>query len=477
MGVIGGPAGYASIEAQPDYIGQALSGAQEMFSKVRADKAEQERLKVAAKRQEQEDRRREIKDAAEFSDKNPFVATGTGIDAANRQGWENAKNAYADAIAQYQSTGDKKYLAIAENAKSSIAGITNFPTKLNEIMKGWAEKSDDYDPQDLADKAKLLDKFATGELVQQNDANGNPSFIQFEKVDGVLSKVGTPLRPEEVIKMLTPDEKLDWAKQAGEFNKIVGKETTEKTLKGDFEYTRRYTPGAENIAEQKATELISNPAYLRQLKRTMGIDAKDETKNKEVFEYAKKQFMDLAPDTTTESEDYERRKFNSMEKSRAETSRHQKVMENKKSGDDGTDNTPVKTTVYDKPFTVGTENPVNLPVGTKYTTVTRGTKANPKAIGVFATPGGRVYMQATTMIPNEANPYAAPVKSISVLNFDNPNDKAEINDQAVMAGYSGIDDFKASFQQKKKAAPKAVAKEKTKATTKPKEDLRKKYNY
>ena len=230
-GVIGGQAGYATVAPQQDYIGNAMSNVQNDLFRYSAQKIANDRTKIEAERTAIEDRRRDFEDAQQFAKQNPFIATGTGLDASNRQSYMNAKAVAAEARANFMATGDQKYNAIYENAVSSVAHISEMPNKLNALKESWAKNIDAYNPESLQKKAEFIDKLGNGEIVQTNDANGNARYSIFDRDEnGDLAKVAyKEISGQQLLALMEPVKSFNVTGEKGfvdQFQKSIGKQIT-----------------------------------------------------------------------------------------------------------------------------------------------------------------------------------------------------------------------------------------------------------
>jgi len=277
----GGSAGYLTINPTQNYVGQAISEAGDTFARVRAEKYQKEKDKVDADLALQEQRRRDFKDTEEFNEKYKFISTGTGLDASNRQSVENAKNAYTEAQDNYQKTGDKKYLAIADNAMNTVRNVNEMPNALNLLTQNWIKNEDSYNPTSLNSKKKIMEKMVAGNIVQTNDENGNARYTIIDKDDnGAVTKVlYKDLNQKQLMDLLTPRNKFDVAGDKGlidRYQKSVGKEIEEEKYEGGKIIKTKKTPGSKEVAVALATETVANPDGLYDTLDKMGLDPEDE---------------------------------------------------------------------------------------------------------------------------------------------------------------------------------------------------------
>jgi hypothetical protein len=282
-GVIGSSGGgYATVNpTQGDPMGEALQNVENSAFKYNAIKREEEQLKLQAERELQENRRRDFSESQKFSKENPFVATGTGLDAVNRQSYMNAKEAANKAYTEYMKTGDDKHKAVYENAIASVSNLSNIPTQINELKESWVKNVADYNPDSLKKKAAILDQISSGQIVQTNDVNGNPRYTVFEKDEnGNISKiVQKEISGEQLIKSLQPVKSFNIDEKDGFidlFNRNIGKERKVIEGTGLNAVEKTYNPGAEDLAKIMANEAVNDRDKMYETLRRMNLDPEDE---------------------------------------------------------------------------------------------------------------------------------------------------------------------------------------------------------
>ena len=342
---VGGPTGYLTVEPTQDYIGQALTSVNNDLFRRRAEKREEDQIKAEALERERNQRNKEFSQNAELNEKYPFVATGTGIDASNMQGVQNAKQAYADAQAKYGKTGDKKYLAIANNAMSSLNAISNFPKKLLAIKEDMVANADKYNPTSLKLAAEQLDRLSNGELIQTNDANGNPRFTLFDRrEDGTISNVkGVDLTAEQVLKTVQPISYFDKNAFVERYKKGLGKERKTSEIVGNKEVTRIYNPGSEELAEVMANDAIKDTEKLYNGLDALGYNpndtrlVNDPKVLNEVKAYYKDMLTAVAPEDKSEKSDFKAANQNLQERKFAETKKQNDIDNARKARKDAED--------------------------------------------------------------------------------------------------------------------------------------------
>lgn len=316
MAVIGtGSGGYAMVNPiQGNPIGDALSNVENSAFRYRAEKTQQDQIKAQQARQLQEDRRRDMDDAYKFSKDNPFVATGTGLDAVNRQSYMNAKDTAAKAYGEYLKTGDAKQRAIYENAVSSVNNISEFPKQINALKEDWVKNAANYNPESLKRKAAFLDQIASGQIVQTNDSNGNPKYTVFDRdEDGNINKLShKDITGDQLLKLLAPEKAFNIDGKEGFidlFNKNIGKERKIIEGKGLNAVEKTYNPGAEELAKLMANDAVNDRSKMYETLQRMGLDPEDnnnytdEKVKDAASNYLEKMLMVTAPTTVSQKPD------------------------------------------------------------------------------------------------------------------------------------------------------------------------------
>lgn len=315
-GVIGSSGGgYATVNpTQGDPMGQALANIENTAFKYRAEKREQDQIKTQSERQVREDRRRDMDEASKFSRENPFIATGTGLDAINKQSYMNAKNTASKAYEEYLKTGDMKHRAVYENAIASANNISEFPKQINALKEDWVKNAKEYNSESLKSKAAILDKIASGDIVQSNDANGNPVFTLFDRDENnnISSLSQKNLTSSQLLKLLTPEKAFNIDGKDGFidlFNKNIGKERKVIEGSGLNAKEKTYNPGAEELAKLMANDAVNDRSKMFETLQRMGLDPNDENNysNTDVKDKAKtyleNMLMVTAPTTVSNKPD------------------------------------------------------------------------------------------------------------------------------------------------------------------------------
>lgn len=315
-GVIGSSGGgYATVNpTQSNPMGEALQNVENSAFKYNAIKREEEQAKLQAERELQENRRRDFNESQQFSKENPFVATGTGLDAVNRQSYMNAKAAANKAYTEYMNSGDDKHKAVYENAIASVGNLTNIPKQINALKESWVTNVKDYNPESLKRKATILDQIASGQIVQTNDENGNPKYTVFEKDEnGNISKLSQKdITGEQLIKSLNPEKAFNVDGKDGfidVFNRNIGKERKVIEGTGLNAVEKTYNPGADELAKIMANEAVNDRSKMYETLNRMGLDPEDEKNytDPKIKEAAAKKLEDMlmvtAPTTLSQKPD------------------------------------------------------------------------------------------------------------------------------------------------------------------------------
>ncbi len=319
-GPLGGAAGYLTVDPTRNYIGEAAKGVEDTVARFRAEKLQKERQAIEDERYNQETRRRDFNDAAEFNEKYHYISTGTGLDASNKQSVENAKKAYTDAQNKYQKTGDKKWLAVAGNAMNSVTNVNEMPKALNLKLQELQKNENAYNQTSFNKVKEVLAKMTNGNIMQNNDANGNARYTLIDKDDdGNVTKVlYKDLNKKQLMDLLTPVSKYNVAGDKGlidQFQKSVGKEREVKKLVGNKEVTEKYTPGAEEVAKTLAKEAVADKDAMYYALEQLGLDPEkpsnytDEKIVKQATDYFEGVLTSTAPKTKSEEADYKKANY------------------------------------------------------------------------------------------------------------------------------------------------------------------------
>jgi type II secretory pathway pseudopilin PulG len=308
MGVIGSSGGgYATVNpTQGNPMGEALQNVENSAFKYNAQRAEKDQLEATRQKALTEAKDKEWKQVVEFSEKNPFIATGIGLDAANRQSLENAKVAAADAY-------KRQDMVAYENANNSVKALMEVPKSYIALKDDLVKNVLDYNPNSAKEKAKILDQIGSGQMVQTNDANGVPKYTVFSKDDnGNIDKLHfKELTGAQLIKQLTPAKSFNIDGSSGKngnsliktFNDNIGKERKEIVGTGLNAKERTYNPGSEELAEIMAEESVKDKDKLYELFSRTNIDPENESNYndpeniKTAKSYLKNLLIKTAPDT------------------------------------------------------------------------------------------------------------------------------------------------------------------------------------
>jgi len=390
MGVIGSSGGgYATVNpTQGNPMGEALQNVENSAFKYNAIKREEEQAKLQAERELQENRRRDFNESQQFSKENPFVATGTGLDAVNRQSYMNAKDAADKAYTDYMKSGDNKHKAVYENAIASVNNLTNIPKQINALKESWVENAKDYNPNSLKSKAVILDQIASGQIVQSNDANGNPRYTVFEKDEnGNVSKlIQKEITGEQLIKSLNPEKAFNVDGKDGFidlFNKNIGKERKVIEGTGLNAVEKTYNPGADELAKIMANDAVNDHSKMYETLSRMGLDPENEKNysDPKVRETASKYLEDMlmmtAPTTISQKPDTSLATLEESKRQHRETNRRADRNEAKqKSGSQTVTESQAINNITGKPMYDKDGNPIIIKK-TSVTTPLSNKKTNP----------------------------------------------------------------------------------------------------
>lgn len=316
MGVIGGGGGYATVDKVQNHVGEAMAYVEQNAFKYR-DEVNQEKERVRqAEKALQDSRRQQFQDAQEFGKNNPFVRTGTGLDASNMQGYKNAAKSAAQAQREYQKTGNEAHLATYQNAVASANQIAEIPKQYNAIKetitKGLVDGT--INPDSAAAKEKLYKMLDNGQIVQTNDANGNGRFTVYDKDEttGEINELKCKeVTAPELMKMLMPVAAFNIDGVSGKngsslvkiYNENIGKERKIIIGTGLNAKEKTFNPGSAELAKIMADDAIKDKAKLYELFSRVGIDPEDESNysKTENVEKAHKFLEDLLIKTAPET--------------------------------------------------------------------------------------------------------------------------------------------------------------------------------
>jgi hypothetical protein len=355
----------AAITVNPtnNYIGQALNSVENSVFKYKAQKTAEEQAQAQALRQEQEDRRRDFKDSAEFSEKHPFVAMGNGLDGSNMQSYTNAMKTASDAQSNYMKTGDEKQKAIWQNAVNSVKGISQMPTQLNVLQKSMDENPEKFNPSSLKTmNNRIKNILSNGQIMQENDENGNATWTYFNKDEnGNVSKVpNKQMNKNELLAFLTPVAAFDVNGKDGfiaEFNRGIGKERKVIEGTGMNAKEKTYNPGAEELAKMMADEAVNDKSKMYDALSRLGLDP-DNDKNysdpkikEKASEFLQKMLMVTAPTTISNKPDDAQQRIAISQSSLNETISNNKRNYNRNISNDEVETNSVTITDSTDPLT------------------------------------------------------------------------------------------------------------------------------
>lgn len=342
MGVIGTSAGgYATVlPTQGNPMGDAMANVENSAFRYRELKMAKDRAKQDAERDLQDQRRQEFSDAQQFSKENPFVATGMGIDGANMQGYMNFKNVANNAQSEFLKTGDQKQKAIYMNAVAGAKAIGEMPTQLNNLVKSWDEHPELFNQEDLKNKRNIVAKLGAGGAVPRADENGRPVWDLVEKDDNgnivrIVEKGVNSARMKKLLDVVPAFNIDDKDGLIERFSKNVGKEVKVTEGTGLNAKEKTYTPGAKEFAKIMADKAIEERSGMYETLLRMKLDPNnesnytDEIVKKQASQYLQNILMTTRQEAISNKPDTSIAQLNISEQGKAETARHNKVIENK----------------------------------------------------------------------------------------------------------------------------------------------------
>ncbi len=271
VGVIGGPAGYATVEGpQRNYIGDAMSNAENLAFKYREEKRQEDERKAAIKKAN------EVKD--DFKGDMSVTGNTTLNDLTLPYAME-AKRKYAENAYKINNTNDpaeRQRLMQANNKiEQSFSVTAQIPDQLNKIQADLIQgvKDKKYSERDAARVATMLDSIQSGKGRAYIDEYGQPR-IDVYKVDAAgkpTGEIATNQTISELMKSLNPhlastyDEDLGKETKDYKINEIVREKGGQKLttqLKGQREL--------EN-ADAFANRVLNEPHNVFEISQRTGI--------------------------------------------------------------------------------------------------------------------------------------------------------------------------------------------------------------
>jgi len=311
MGALGGSAGYLTVNPTENYVGQAIQNAGDSFARVRAEKYQKEKDKMAAEQNLREQRRQDFKDSEEFSAKYPYAYLGDN----DKQFVMNLKKTYTEARRDVVNTGSEKSQALADKALSNL-------TRLNESKKAMSIKADEmlaneknYNPTSF-NKVKGLVGRLNKDLVADIDENGNfvHNLVKRDPSNGTIIGIEKKnISDGELKQMFEIEPNFDVTGEKGmnaQFIKSLKTPTPNSKMEGNNKVTTTSYPEAPALAETFATEATQNHSgvyyALEKIKQDangqpISLDPEDKANysNPEVLklvhDYYKNNLLELAP--------------------------------------------------------------------------------------------------------------------------------------------------------------------------------------
>lgn len=351
MAVIGGNAGYATVEGpQRNYIGEAMANVENSGFKYRE---EQNALNEQKKREERElrqERDDELKDALAFDQK--YRVSDTGIQSVDTKIHDvslKLKQLYAQANQDYRSAKSNAEKTAAyqkmSNAMGGLSTMKQFPDAYNasteQLTKGLSEGI--YSEASSKRKAAELDKFANGQYIVDVDDRGNILFSTFDMDEnGQVSKVKSKdLTAQQMLQNFNPTKAFNidgtgpGTKKGDSLIKIyndnIGKERKVIEGTGLNAKEKTYNPGAEELAKTMALEAVQDKDKLYELFDRIGIDPENpknynNPKNiEDAVKYLEGKLIASAPTTISEKPNTSVEQLKVSQANAAETRRNNAI--------------------------------------------------------------------------------------------------------------------------------------------------------
>jgi hypothetical protein len=291
MAVIGGSAGYATVEGpQRNYVGEAMANVENSGFKYREEQNALNEMKKKEERILRQDRDDELKDALAFDQK--YRVSDTGIQSVDTKIHDVAlklKQLYAQANQDYRSakTNAEKTAAYQKmsNSMGGLSTMKQFPDAYNASTEALAKGLSEGIYSDASSKRKAaeLDKFANGQYVVDVDDRGNILFSTFDMDNGQVSKVKSKdLTAQQMLQNFNPTKAFNidgtgTGTKKGDslikiYNDNIGKERKVIEGTGLNAKEKTYNPGAEELAKTMAIEAVQDKDKLYEIFDRIGVD-------------------------------------------------------------------------------------------------------------------------------------------------------------------------------------------------------------
>ena len=262
-GVIGGPAGYATVNpTQGDPIGQAMANVENSAFKYKALKQEEDKLEAARQKAARDARDKDLKEQQDYAEKHKIPVTGiSSIDNAATDFTLDNKNLYDKAATIYKTSNNederRAALVTMNNLTSAFEMAKSLPEMLNASAKDLEEgvRQGKYNPRSSTNAAETIDAMNKGDMKVVFKENGIPTFITYKRVNGNLTGIiDKELTVDQLKAKLAPVMAYDSKTNFVDFEKSLGKPV--KTEEGN--YIIEGYPNLKEAAEQNANSIITN---------------------------------------------------------------------------------------------------------------------------------------------------------------------------------------------------------------------------
>ena len=252
-GVIGGSSGYLTVNPTQDYVGQALRGVEDSFTRVRAEKIAKDRDKLAADQNLREQRRQDLKDSEEFDAKHPYASLGDN----DKDFVMTLKKKYTDARRDVINTGSEKSQAIADKALANLNTLNERKKAMSLKAEEMLKNEKDYNSTSF-NKAKDLVARTNKDLVADFDEDGNfvYNLVKRDPNNGTIIGIEKKnISDGELRQMYDIVPKFNVTGEKGmidQYQKSIGKAIPKEEIIGGNVVKSLYTPGSKEVAKTMA---------------------------------------------------------------------------------------------------------------------------------------------------------------------------------------------------------------------------------
>ncbi len=264
MAVIGGPAGYATVNpTQGNPLGEAMASVESSAFKYRAMRQEEDQVRAAREKAARDARDKELKEQQAYADKHKIAPTAiSSINKAVSDFSIDNKNLYNKAANTYKTSNNederRTALETMTNLESSFEMAKSLPEMLNASAKDLEEgvRQGKYNPRSSTNAAETIDAMNKGDMKVVFKENGIPTFITYKRdgngnLTGIIDK---ELTVDQLKQKLAPIMAYDSKTNFVDFEKSLGKPV--KTEEGN--YIIEGYPNLKEAAEQNANSIITN---------------------------------------------------------------------------------------------------------------------------------------------------------------------------------------------------------------------------